>query len=152
MVHYVNDRRKFENAQKRGGGKPPISIEEEIAEGRFQNEPAEDLSPEQLFDRKWAMVLINDTEQAVKREFAEQGKEAIFEQCRGFLTDSPSGGEYRETHFPDIVGGNEECIGPFSDYQSARSVWAKHAWQTHHRATRYRIECIDPDEAPPCTD
>ena len=63
------------------------------------------------------------------------------------------GGVYRESHFPDTVGGNEECIGPFSDYESARSVWAKHAWQTvDHCTTRYRIECIDTDLPPPCTD
>ena len=63
------------------------------------------------------------------------------------------GGEYEDTHFQDTVGGNEEWIGPFSDYESARKVWAKHAWQTvDHCTTRYRIERIDPDEAPPCTD
>lgn len=62
------------------------------------------------------------------------------------------GGDYEDTGFQEPVNGNEEWIGPFSDYEGAKQVWAKHAWHTvDHCTTRYRIEKIDPD-APPCTD
>lgn len=63
------------------------------------------------------------------------------------------GGEYSDTAFQETVGSNEQWIGPFEDYESARQEWAKHAWQTVDQATtRYRIECIDPEAPPPCTD
>ena len=63
------------------------------------------------------------------------------------------GGEYKDTHFHETIGGDEEWFGPFATYESAQEEWAKHAWQTvDHCTVRYRIECIDPDEAPPCTD
>src|SRR3546814_4211632 len=40
------------------------------------------------------------------------------------------GGEYTDTSFTHIVGGDaEERIGPFKDYDTAKSVWARLAWQ-----------------------
>lgn len=63
------------------------------------------------------------------------------------------GGEYVDTRFQDAVGGDEQWIGPFKDYETAKEEWAKHAWQTvDDCATRYRIERIDPDAPPLCTD
>ena len=63
------------------------------------------------------------------------------------------GGEYKDTHFRETVGGDEEWFGPFSTYDQAREEWSKHAWQTvDHCSVRYRIECIDLDQPPPCTD
>jgi len=63
------------------------------------------------------------------------------------------GGEYKDTHFVEAVGGDEQWFGPFADYDSAMKEWAKHAWQTvDDCTTRYRIECIDNEAPPPCTD
>lgn len=63
------------------------------------------------------------------------------------------GGEYKDSRFRDPVDGAEEWIGPFEDYEAAKKVWSRHAWQTvDHATVRYRIEGFDPDEAPPCTD
>ncbi len=63
------------------------------------------------------------------------------------------GGVYTDTHFQETVGSNEEWFGPFRDYEAAKEEWAKHAWQTvDHCTMRYRIECIDPNAPPPCTD
>ena len=62
------------------------------------------------------------------------------------------GGEYTDTHFHEALDGNEEWIGPFSDYRTAKQEWAKRAWQTVDNChTRYRIERLDPDTLP-CTD
>ncbi len=61
------------------------------------------------------------------------------------------GGEYTSTHFHEALLPDEEWIGPFTDYESAKVEWAKHAWRTVDEChTRYRIERLDPD--PPCTD
>ena len=63
------------------------------------------------------------------------------------------GGEYRDSHFQDAVGGTEEWYGPFADFDEAKEEWAKRAWKTVDEAkVRYRIERFDPDESPPCTD
>ncbi len=63
------------------------------------------------------------------------------------------GGEYQDTHFQDAIGAREEWYGPFANYEEAKSEWARHAWnRVDEAATRYRIERIDPDDSPPCTD
>lgn len=63
------------------------------------------------------------------------------------------GGEYQDTNFHDVIHGDETWFGPFDTYEAARQEWARHAWGTVDDAhTRYRIERIDPDEPPRCTD
>lgn len=63
------------------------------------------------------------------------------------------GGEYRDTKFKVPVGDREEWIGPFDSYNAAKEEWSRRAWTTVDEAhTRYRIETMDQDEAPPCTD
>lgn len=63
------------------------------------------------------------------------------------------GGTYTDTHFIETVGPQEEWTGPFGDYEIAKQEWAKKAWRSVDECTtRYRIERIDPDVPPPCTD
>ncbi len=63
------------------------------------------------------------------------------------------GGEYTDTRFHNTVGGGEKWIGPFDSYDDAVAEWSRHAWQTVDDChTRYRIEAIDQDAPPPCTD
>jgi hypothetical protein len=63
------------------------------------------------------------------------------------------GGEYRDTKFQVPVGDREQWLGPYPSYDDAKAEWARRAWMTVDEAhTRYRIEKIDQDEVPPCTD
>lgn len=63
------------------------------------------------------------------------------------------GGEYTDSGFHVAVDGSEQWIGPFPDYEAAKKEWARHAWQTvDNCSVRYRIERIDQDQPPPCTD
>ncbi len=63
------------------------------------------------------------------------------------------GGDYTDTRFQETAGKGEKWIGPFRDYDAAMEEWSKHAWRTVDRCTtRYRIECIDKEAPPPCTD
>ena len=62
-------------------------------------------------------------------------------------------GKYSEARLQETVGSNEELIDPFRDYETAKEEWAKHAWKSvDHGTTRYRIERVDSDAPPPCTD
>src|SRR5512137_58778 len=50
-----------QHAQKRGGFTPIVSIDQELAESRFAAEPAHHVQPDVLFDRQWAMTLLDQT-------------------------------------------------------------------------------------------
>ena len=94
LKHYVNDVRKHDTAEKRGGGKPTLSIEEEMAEERYQNEPAEGLTAERLFDREWAMALLQDVIGRLRGEYERRPKTEVFENLSQFLSSKPENKTY----------------------------------------------------------
>ena len=65
-------------AIKRGGGQPLISLSVELAESRYEIEPEDQRSPDLLFDRQWASTLLELVFKQLKIEYAEAGKERLF--------------------------------------------------------------------------
>lgn len=58
-----------------------------------------------------------------------------------------------ESHLPGAISERSAWIGPFEDYPSARSAWQDYDGRRCGGAPlRYRIERLDPEEPPPCTD
>jgi len=70
---------------KRGSGAAPLSIDEAIAEDRYAREPADALTPEAIYHRRWALTLLEETMGALREEYAAQGKSAIFEMLKSTL-------------------------------------------------------------------
>ena len=56
--HFLSHQRDHDRAKKRGGGHPIVSIDVRDAENRYRNEPVDNLTPEALFDRRWALILL----------------------------------------------------------------------------------------------
>jgi RNA polymerase sigma-70 factor (ECF subfamily) len=84
--HYRSHERARAHAAKRGGGQAVVSLDlMHAAEGWFRSEPATTESPERVYDRKWAMSLIDMTLAAVRREYAANGKAAWFDELKAAL-------------------------------------------------------------------
>jgi RNA polymerase sigma-70 factor (ECF subfamily) len=73
-------------AAKRGGGQKPIAFDAALAEERFSTECAGALSPEQLYDRQWALSLLNDAAARLALEYEATGKAKLFAAFRPCLT------------------------------------------------------------------
>lgn len=73
------------NRQKRGGGAIPLSLDWEDAETRYQINPADDLSPDKLYDRSWAIVMLEQVIARLSEESAANDKAGLFEQLKPFL-------------------------------------------------------------------
>ena len=74
-------------AQKRGGGRTPVSLDTELAERKFKIETsAGDISPDRLYERRWALTLLEQTMTRLRAEFERAGKTGEFEQLKSFLT------------------------------------------------------------------
>lgn len=86
MEHFLSKEWRRANAQKRGGQCAFVSIDDDSAEQPFLQVSASNLSPEQLFEQQWAMILLNQTVGRLRQEFVEAGKEAQFEATKAFLT------------------------------------------------------------------
>ena len=85
-----------QHAQKRGGFAPIVSIDQELAESRFAAEPAHHLQPDVLFDRQWAMTLIERALSRLQEEYLGSGRARLFELLRGCLAGEESAWPYAE--------------------------------------------------------
>lgn len=86
LQHFVANERDRDRAKKRGGGVPVLSLEFETAEGRFLREPPTEETPEKVFDRQWAMTLLERTMARLDEEMATLGRQAQYERLRIYLT------------------------------------------------------------------
>jgi RNA polymerase sigma factor (sigma-70 family) len=84
-AHFLSNRRDWEHARKRGGGRNTLPIDAANAEGQYSRELADDLTPERIFDRSWAVTLLGRVLDQLGREYDEAGKAAIFEALRSVL-------------------------------------------------------------------
>jgi RNA polymerase sigma factor (sigma-70 family) len=77
LNHYLSDEWDRARAQKRGQGRV-ISLDARQAEDRLSREPADLLTPEKLFERKWAMALLDTVVKMLQREYESAGKGPLF--------------------------------------------------------------------------
>jgi RNA polymerase sigma factor (sigma-70 family) len=70
---------------KRGGGHTPLSLDTEMGEERYQAERGDGLPPDRLYDRRWAMTLLEQTLGRLRAEHAAVSKTAEFERLKGVL-------------------------------------------------------------------
>ena len=96
MKHYLAGIRRHEGALKRGGGQVMLSIDEELAEQRYQNEPSHAISPETLFDRGWALAVLQQAVDRLEAEFVAKGKKEQFRLLLPQLTGQGERGDHRE--------------------------------------------------------
>ena len=63
-----------------------MPLEFENAEGRYSREPADTETPETIYERRWALTLLERTLGRLRREFEAAGKQALFARLEGHLT------------------------------------------------------------------
>jgi RNA polymerase sigma-70 factor (ECF subfamily) len=96
LKRYMASEYDFANRKKRGGGVVPLSLDWQDAETRYQIEPADRLSPDKLYDRAWAVTLLERVIEQLRRECATEGKASVFERLKPFLTIGKSAIPYAE--------------------------------------------------------
>ncbi len=95
LKHFLAGERRRERAEKRGGGRAPLSLDPPLdpadAESRYGLEPAHGETPERAFERDWARALIERTFDVLGRDYARAGKASVFEALRGELLPADAG-------------------------------------------------------------
>jgi len=88
--HFLANEHDRAKAQKRGGGVVIRSLDCQAAECRYVEEPAHESTPEKLFERRWALVLLQNVFARLRQEHEQAGKLRLFEQLKPFLAgDGP---------------------------------------------------------------
>lgn len=94
--HFLSNERDRARTLKRGGATPIVSLDIETAEGAYQLE-GKDLTPEKLFEARWAAVLLDRALTRVRDGYASSGKSNVFERLKGFLT-----GDSEDVRYADM--------------------------------------------------
>jgi RNA polymerase sigma-70 factor (ECF subfamily) len=96
VKHYLSNERDRSRAAKRGGGRRPVSIDAADAESRYQREPSHDLTPDRIFERRWALALLGQVLSTLQQEYAADGKERLFDALKDCLGGAATEGRYAQ--------------------------------------------------------
>jgi RNA polymerase sigma-70 factor (ECF subfamily) len=94
LKHFRNDEWDKQRAAKRGGECRLVSWDAMEAEERYKNEPRDSLTPEELFDRKWLVTVIELARLRLRQEYEAKGRLELFRQLEPCLTGDVSPGFY----------------------------------------------------------
>jgi RNA polymerase sigma-70 factor (ECF subfamily) len=86
--HFLANERDRARAKKRGGDRRFLSIDFREADSRFDREPGHCETPEKLFERRWALTLLDRVLGFLYAEYETEGKSHLFEKLKGRLTGS----------------------------------------------------------------
>jgi len=108
LKHFLSDQRDRERAAKRGGGKTTLSLDAQDAEDRYLLEPADTATPDKLFERRWALTVIEQARVRLRAEYAAGGKSEIYEQLK--LVETGERGELTYAEIGKRVGLSESGV------------------------------------------
>ena len=93
--HFLAKEREKTRAWKRGGRAETFSLDEGEVEDRYRTEPADRLTPDQVFERRWALTLLENVLVRLRQECADAAREREFELLKGFITGEQPKVTYR---------------------------------------------------------
>jgi len=108
LKNFLSDQRDRARAQKRGGGQALISIDAYEMEEREFAAPANALTPDQIFERRWAQAVMTQAAERLREDYAARGKDALFEQLKDLQP-----GEHGERSYIQIgaaLGMTEQAV------------------------------------------
>jgi RNA polymerase sigma factor (sigma-70 family) len=89
LKHFLANEQRRAMAIKRGRGQRLVSLEELSAIERLQMESADSPSPDRLYERRWALTLMDQVLGRLKDEFDVAGNAALFDWLKQLLPDEP---------------------------------------------------------------
>jgi RNA polymerase sigma factor (sigma-70 family) len=96
ILHFLSKEREKAQAWKRGGRADVVSLDVRDVEGRYRNEPVERLTPEGIYERRWALTVLERTLSRLRREQEDADRAREFARLEGFLTGEQAKAPYRE--------------------------------------------------------
>ena len=85
--HFLAHAREHARAQKRGSGQVLLSLDDDAKRGSFA-EPVDDVTPEHLFDQRWALGILENTMDRLRQEYARSERAEVFDELKVFLSGS----------------------------------------------------------------
>jgi RNA polymerase sigma factor (sigma-70 family) len=96
LKHFLVNEWEKARAQKRGGGQCAIPLDGEIAESRYAAEPVQALTMDEVYEKRWALTLIEAVFARLRQNYESAGRLPIFQALKGFIWGDPSTLSYSE--------------------------------------------------------
>lgn len=96
LRHFLADERDRSRAIKRGGGRTILSLDAQGAEGRYVLEPMDELTAEKVFERRWALTVLEAARACLREVYARAGRTERFEALETFLPGEQAAGTYAQ--------------------------------------------------------
>lgn len=94
--HFLSKEADRAQALKRGGGQPILSLDFESGEAHFATQASGDLTPEQVFERQWAITLLDRALSRLEREQERAGKASQFQLLKDSIVRGPERASYAD--------------------------------------------------------
>ena len=95
LQHFLANEGDRRRAAKRGGGKAPLSLDFDKAEELWAREPSPEATPEEAFERRWAVTLLERVLAALRKEYERSGKSELFTKVKVYLVAGHARPSYR---------------------------------------------------------
>ena len=108
LKYFVADEQRRAMAIKRGKGQRLISLEELRAEEQIEMEPADPVTAEMIYERRWALTVLERVLSRLKDEYRTAGNATLFDSLKQLLPDEP--GAPSQAEIAGKLGMNENAI------------------------------------------
>jgi RNA polymerase sigma-70 factor (ECF subfamily) len=85
LKHFLVNEWEKARTQKRGGGQCAIPLDADIAESRYAAEPIQALTRDQVYEKRWAVTLIEAVLVRLRENYGAAGRLPVFETLKGFI-------------------------------------------------------------------
>jgi DNA-directed RNA polymerase specialized sigma24 family protein len=96
LKNFLANERERAQAKRRGGGCVLLPLDIGQAESRYLLEPSDRLTPEAIFERRWAFAVLERTMTQLRQEYSTAQKGQQFEELQGFLPGGQPGSSRSE--------------------------------------------------------
>mgnify|MGYP001811692618 FL=1 len=108
LRNFLSHERDRERALKRGGGTMTLSLDVEAGEAGYALRPVEATTPIDVFERRWAMTVLDRAMGRLQQQVDSSESDISFEQLKPYLTSSEPQVPYRET--AEAMGASEGAV------------------------------------------
>lgn len=96
LKNFLSEQRRKVGSQKRGGGCVFVSLNEPAGEDGYLVEPVDELTPDQVFERRWAQTVLQTALDQLRQEYAARGQAVLFKRLQDYQPRESGGRTYAQ--------------------------------------------------------
>lgn len=108
LKNFLSEQRRRAGAQKRGGGCVHVPLDATAGEDGYLLEPVDELTPDQVFERRWAQTVLQTALNRLRGEYLARGQASLFDRLQDYQPREPGGPSYAQ--LGDELGLTEAAL------------------------------------------